>query len=104
MSKELYDIPLDPMQYGLLEVALRNLGTERAIEIRSQIERQVFREGLVPIVVSVNRDEYNEMSHAICELALHSGVEGEAGDLIRHMKYFTRRTDESGFYWNPNLQ
>jgi len=91
---ELYDIPLDPMQYGLLEVALLNLGSERAVEIRSQIERQVFRSGLVPIVVSVNRDEYDEMVYAISELALHSGVEGEAGDLVQHMKYFTEDTEE----------
>lgn len=86
---ELYHIPLNPMQYGLLEIALRNLKTETALEVRSQIERQVMREGLRGITLTLNRGEYDEACHALCELAVHSGVGSEAGELIQHMKYFT---------------
>lgn len=86
---ELYHIPLNAKQYGLLEIALRSLGTERALEVRSQIERQVMREGLRGITLTINQEEYDEACHALCELAVHSGVGSEAGELIQHMKYFT---------------
>jgi len=90
---DIQDVPLDPMQYGLLSIALKNLGTERAIDIDSQIQRQVNREGLHGIVISINDDEYDELVYALCQMAQHSGVGNAVGSLIQYIKYFMRKTE-----------
>jgi hypothetical protein len=43
---QVYTIPLDPMQYGVLILALRRDNRERAQELAYQIEREVQRQGL----------------------------------------------------------
>jgi len=102
---ELYKIPLNPMQYGLLEVSLRMLGTEQALETRGQIERQVQREGLIPITITINSTEYEEVVHALCKIALETGVGEEVGALVSHIKYFVEIGGENyGFNWNTDLQ
>lgn len=91
---EINDVPLDPMQYGLLSVALKNLASERSLEIDSQIQRQVAREGLHRIVISIDEDGYDEAVYALCNMALHSGVGPAVGSLVKHMKYFVEDPKE----------
>jgi len=75
---EINDVPLDPMQYGLLSVALKNLA----------------REGLHGIVISIDEDGYDEAVYALCNMALHSGVGPAVGSLVKHMKYFVEDTKD----------
>jgi hypothetical protein len=81
------------MQYGLLSISLKNLATERALEIDRQIQRQVGREGLHGIVISIDEDEYNELVYALCHMVEHSGIGPASGNLIKHIKYFMRKTE-----------
>lgn len=84
-------LPMMPPQYGLLETALRSFGTEQSIEIRNRIERQVFREGLLGIVIMIDEDEYDVCVDSLCYLAENSGHGSECGQLIRHMKQLKER-------------
>jgi hypothetical protein len=90
---EIQNVPLNPMQYGLLSISLKNLASEQALEIDRQIQRQVMREGLRGIVISIDEDEYDELVYALCYMAQHSGIGAASGNLIKHIKYFMRKTE-----------
>jgi len=89
-------VPLNPMQYGLLVLALRGINTERSTEIAGRLERQVSREGLRGIVVALDEEEYDVCVHSLCEMVQHSGIGESASSLISHLKYFMEKEDDFG--------
>jgi len=85
---QVYTIPLDPMQYGLLVLSLRRDGRERAQELAQQIERQVSREGLKGITVAIDLRDYIVCEQCLFDMAANSGITDAAYDLLSHIEYF----------------
>jgi len=86
--KQVYNIPLDPMQYGVLVLALRRDSRERATELSYQIERQVERNGLKGITISMDLHDYIICESCLFDIAANSGITDAAYDLLSHIEYF----------------
>lgn len=103
-DSEINDVSLNPMQYGLLEMALREYDgpemywadeesdkskfrQECATQIRSRIDRKVRREGMRGISLALSEEEYRVCVEALDQYQKKVVVEG-VDELINHLTYF----------------
>jgi len=91
---QVYNIPLDPMQYGVLIIALRRDNRERATELAYQIERAVDRSGLKGITVTMDLHDYIICESCLFDIAANSGITDAAYDLLSHIEYFLYSRNE----------
>jgi len=85
---QVYTVPLDPMQYGVLILALRRDRRERAQELAYQIEREVQRQGLKGITITMDLHDYVVCESCLFDIAANSGISDAAYDLLNHIEYF----------------
>jgi len=85
---QVYTVPLDPMQYGVLILALRRDRRERAQELAYQIEREVERHGLKGITITMDLHDYVICESCLFDIAANSGINDAAYDLLSHIEYF----------------